>query len=89
MWVLAVWTGGIVVVWIVAGVVLNPGVGEEDIQECVMEGFLPPEECEEALEELEADDPAPISVLIPVLIWLAGSVVLVWVLTRPKPANPD
>jgi hypothetical protein len=85
--VLSVWTAGILAVWFIAGAVLNPGVGEEDIQECVAEGFLPPEECEEALEELEADDPAPISVLIPVLIWFGGSLLLLWVLSRPKAAN--
>jgi hypothetical protein len=84
--VLFVWTIGILVVWLMSGVVLNPGVDEADIQECVAEGFIPREDCEETLERLEDDDPAPISGGVAFLVWAVGSLVL-WVILRPRAAD--
>ena len=86
--VLLVWTVGLLVIWLIAAEVLNPGVTEEDIRECVEEGFIPPAECEEALERLESDDPAVLSVGLVFLVWAVG-LLLLWVMTRPTAARAD
>jgi hypothetical protein len=87
--VLLIWTAGVSAVWLSAGVLLNVGVDEADIQECAAEGFIPPEECEHALEMLEADDPAPITVGVPLIVWFAGSLLIIWAMTRLKSADSD
>jgi hypothetical protein len=84
---LIVWTAGAVAIWVVAEMVLNPGVAEDDIQECLAEGFIPPEECEETLERLETDDDSAIAIGASLLIWAVGSLALLLVLTRPRPTD--
>lgn len=86
--VLLVWTAGVVAIWAIADIALNPGVTDDDIRECLTEGFIPPEECEETLEELEADEDAVIGIGVSAFIWAAGSLVLLWVLTRSRPSDP-
>jgi hypothetical protein len=85
--VLLIWTVGVVALWVIADAVLNEGVSEADIQECVEEGFIPRDECEEALEMLEADEDPVIGIGASMLVWLAGFLVLLWLLTRPRPTG--
>jgi hypothetical protein len=85
--VLLVWTAGVAAVWVIAELALNPGVSQEDIQECMEEGFIPPEECEEALENLEAGDEAVIGSGGAFVVWFVGFLVLLLVMTRPRPAD--
>lgn len=84
--VLLIWTVGVVAVWVIADVVLNPGVTEDDIEECVVEGFFSADECEEALEELEARQDPVLGIGATLLVWFAGVLVLLWV-TRPRSAR--
>jgi hypothetical protein len=87
--VLLVWSVGIVAVWLIAGEVLNPGVSDEDIRECVEEGIFPPRECEEVLEDLESEEPEPIGVGVVLVVWAVG-LLLLWLLTRPvQNRKPD
>jgi hypothetical protein len=83
-WVLLIWTV-VFAVLIIAGALLDPGVSEEEIEECMREGFIPPEECEETLEA--EDEGIGFGVAPLFLLWLAGFLVLgaVWLLTRPRP----
>jgi hypothetical protein len=86
MWVLLVWTVGVIAVWLVADWVLNPGVSEEDVQECAAEGFIPPTECRETLEALQATQEPVLGIGVTVGVWVAGVVLLLWVMSRPRPA---
>jgi hypothetical protein len=85
--VLLVWTAGVAAVWVIAELALNPGVSDEDIQECMEEGFIPPDECEETLERLEAGEEAVIGVGAAFVVWFVGFVVLLLAMTRRRPAN--
>jgi uncharacterized protein YggT (Ycf19 family) len=88
MVVLLVWTVGLLAVWLIARDVLNAGVSDDAIQECVEEGFIPPSECENALEDLESDDRQVLSVGLIVLVWAVG-LPLLWVMTRPTTSESD
>jgi hypothetical protein len=81
--VLLSWTV-VFAVLIIAGAFLDPGVTEEEIEECMRERFIPPEQCEETLES--EDEGIGIGVTRLFLLWLAGFLVLgvVWLLTRPR-----
>jgi hypothetical protein len=89
-WVLLFWTAGIIAIWGIVELSLNPGVSQEDIQECLEEGFIPPEECEETLRELEDED-AVIGIPLLVIFWFAGLLLLglVWFGTRQSPTRSD
>ena len=81
-WVLLIWTV-IFAILIIAGALLDPGVSGDEIEECMREGFIPPDECEETLE---ADDEGIGLGTTPLfLLWLAGFLVLgaFWLVTRP------
>jgi hypothetical protein len=82
VWVLLVWTAGLIAVWVVANAVLDPGVTDEDVQECLREGFIPPEECEETLEALEDEEEPVLGIGASFLVWLVGCFLL-WLVTRP------
>lgn len=82
--VLLVWTAGVVTIWVVAEIVLNPGVTENDIRECIAEGFIPADECEETLEQLEADEDTVIGIGVSLVIWFVGCIVLLWTVNRPR-----
>lgn len=86
-WVLLVWTV-VFAVLIIAAAFLDAGVTEEEIEECMSEGFIPPEECEETLEA--EDEGIGIGITPLFLLWLAGflAVGLAWVLTRPRSRPP-
>lgn len=86
IWAPIIWTVGIVVIWAVAQIVLNPGVTQEDIRECQAEGIFPPDQCEETLQALEDDDEPAVGVPLLVILWLSGLLLLglVW-MTGPKP----
>jgi hypothetical protein len=86
LWVLVVWTAGVVAVWLVADWVFNPGVSDEDVEECAAEGFIPPDECRETLEALDASQEPVLGVGVTAGVWLAGVVVLLWLMSRPRPA---
>jgi hypothetical protein len=88
IWGPLIWTVGIIVIWGVAQIVLNPGVTRDDIQECVAEGIFPPDECEETLQALEDEDEPVVGIPLLLILWLAGLLLLslVW-MTGPKP--PD
>jgi hypothetical protein len=83
------WTAGVLALWIIVRLALSPDVTDEDIRECMGEGLIPPEECEEALQGLEGE-PVVAGVPLLVLVWLAGLLLfsLVWVARRERPANP-
>jgi hypothetical protein len=85
--VLLIWTVGVAVLWMIADAVLNEGVSEADIRECVEEGFIPADECQETLEMLEAGEDPVVGIGASLLVWLAGFLVLLWLLTRPRPAG--
>jgi hypothetical protein len=87
MWVLLIWTAGVVAIWFIADLVLNPGVSEDDIRECAEEGFIPPAECKETLEMIEAGQEPVLGVGASLAVWLAGVLVLAWVMSRPGPAG--
>jgi hypothetical protein len=87
IWVLLIWTVGVVAIWFIADLVLNPGVSEEDIRECVEEGFIPPAECEETLEMIEAGQEPVLGVGASLAVWFAGVLVLLWVMSRPRSAG--
>lgn len=81
-WVLLLWTI-LFAVLIVGGELLDPGVSEDEIEECMREGFIPPDECEEMLEA--EDEGIGLGATPLSLFWLAGFLVLgaFWLLTRP------
>jgi hypothetical protein len=85
-WVLLVWTVGVIAVWLIADRVLNPGVTEDDIRECAEEGFIPAAECRETLEMLEAGEEPVLGFGATTAVWVAGVLVLLWVMSRPRPA---
>ena len=87
MWVLLVWTAGVIAVWFIADWVLNPGVTEDDVRECAEEGFIPPAECRETLEMLEAREEPVLGLGAMIALWFAGVLVLVWLMSRPRPAG--
>lgn len=84
---LVIWTV-VFAVLLIAAAFLDPGVTEEEIEECMSEGFIPPEECEETLES--EDEGIGIGVTPLFLLWLAGFLALglAWVLTRPISRPP-
>ena len=86
LWVLVVWTAGVIGIWLVADWVLNPGVSEDDVRECAAEGFIPPAECRETLEMLEASDAPVLGLGVTLAVWAAGVLILLWVMSRPRPA---
>ena len=86
LWVLLLWTVGAFAIWLLANAALNPGVSERDVRECVEEGFLPAQECREALESLEADEEPLLGFAWLLAIWLSVSVLL-WLVTRPQRAD--
>ena len=81
--VLLIWTVGAAAVWLLANAALNPGVSESDVRECVDEEFIPADECEAALERLEADEEPLLGFGSLFLIWLVVSLLL-WLATRPR-----
>lgn len=85
-----IWTAGILAIWSLARVSLDSGVTDADIQECAGEGFIPADECEETLRELEDED-AVIAVPLLLVLWFAGLLLLslVWLATRQKPTNSE
>jgi hypothetical protein len=85
--VLLIWTAGVVALWVVMDRVLNPGVTEADVLECVEEEFIPAGECEETLEALEAEEDPVLAVGASLLVWVAGVFVLLWVLRQPRSAD--
>jgi hypothetical protein len=87
-WLLVIWTVGAVAIWVVANAVLNPGVSDEAVQECLAEGFFPPDECEDALERLEAEEEPALGLGASLLIWVAGCF-LIWLVTRPRAEDSD
>jgi hypothetical protein len=86
VWVVTIWTAGVILLWVISDRVLNPGVTDEDIRECVEEGFIPAEECEETLQQLEDDEDPVFGIGATLLVWLAGALVLMWLL-RPPPES--
>lgn len=84
---LVIWTV-VFAVLLIAAAFLNAGVTEEEIEECMSEGFIPPEECEETLEA--EDEGIGIGITPLFLLWLAGFLALglAWVLTRPRSRPP-
>jgi hypothetical protein len=86
--VVLTWTAGLLAIWAIAELVLNPGVTEEDLQECRLEGFIPPAECEETLNDLE-DQQVVIGRPMLVSLWLAGLFLigLMYYALRQKPKN--
>jgi hypothetical protein len=87
-WVVLIWTAGMLAIWGIAQVVLNPGVTDEDIQECLAEGFIPPNECEETLQDLE-DEQVVIGIPLLVILWFVGLLLLslMWSMLRQKPTD--
>ena len=81
-WVLLIWTV-IFAILIIAGALLDPGVSEDEIEECMRERFIPPDECEETLEA--EDEGIGLGATPLFLLWLAGFLVLgaFWLVTRP------
>jgi hypothetical protein len=84
--VVLIWTAGAVAIWLLANAALNPGVSDSDVRECVEEEFIPADECEAALERLEADEEPLLGFGSLFLIWLGVSVLL-WLATRPRSAG--
>lgn len=85
--VLLVWTVGVLTLWVIANPVLNEGVSDADVRECVDEGFIPADECRETLEELEAEEGPLIGVGLTLVVWVAGVVTLAWLLRPPGPTG--
>jgi hypothetical protein len=85
---LLLWTAAVLAVWVTVRVALDPDVRDEDIQECIGEGIIPPDECEEMLRELEGE-PFVAGVPLLVIVWLAGVLVfsVLWLARRQRPAN--
>lgn len=86
LWVLLIWTVGAGAVWLLGNATLNAGVSEGDVRECVEEEFIPADECEAALERLEADEDPLFGFGSLFLIWLGVSLLL-WLATRPRSAG--
>ena|ERR671919_2039919 len=86
-WLLLSWTV-IFAILIMAGAFLDPGVSQDEIEECMREGFIPPDECEETLEA--GDEGIGLGVTPLFLLWLAGFLLLgaLWLLTRPRQRPP-
>jgi hypothetical protein len=86
--VLLLWTAGVLAAWVLVRVALNPDVTEDDVQECIGEAFLPPDECEEMLRELEGE-PVVTGVPLLVVVWFAGLLLfsLVWLARRQRPVD--
>jgi hypothetical protein len=87
LWLL-LWTAGVLAVWVTVRVALDPDVKDEDIQECIGEGIIPPEECEAMLQELQGE-PFVAGVPLLVIVWFAGLLLfsVVWLARRHPPAN--
>jgi hypothetical protein len=81
-WMLLIWTV-IFAILIIAGAFLDLGVSEDEIEECMREGFIPPDECEETLEA--EDEGIGLGFTPLFLFWLGGFLVLgaARSLTRP------
>jgi hypothetical protein len=85
--VLLLWTVGLLAIWGLAEVALNPGVDDDAVRECIEEGFIPADECEETFQELE-DDQVVIGLQLLAVLWLGGLLLLAlaWLGFRQKPA---
>lgn len=86
--VMLLWTTGLFAIWGLAQVILDPGLDEDDLRECMEEGFIPPAECEETLQELE-DDQVLVGLPLLTVLWFAGLLLLslVWLGFRQKPTG--
>jgi hypothetical protein len=84
--VLLLWTVGLAAIWGVAQVALDPGIDDDAIRECVEEGFIPPDECEETLEDLE-DEQVVVGLPLLTIVWFVGLLLLslVWLGFRQQP----
>jgi hypothetical protein len=86
---------GILIVWTVFLTfgfllvrVLNVGVTEADIRECMQEQIISPEACEETLQAAEEGE-FRIGVPVLIMIWFGGALALslVWLLIRHRSAD--
>jgi hypothetical protein len=84
--VLLFWTVGLLAIWGLAEVALNPGVDDDAVRECIEEGFIPADECEETLQGLE-EDQVVIGFPLLAVLWFAGLLLLslAWLGFRQKP----
>jgi hypothetical protein len=74
VWVLVIWAAGALAIVALSGL-LNVGVTEQALRECVAEQIIPAEDCEAVLQSVEDAQPPG---LLPgaLIVWTAGVLLL-------------
>ena len=75
----------LMLIWAIAGAASNPGVTEQEIQDCVADGLFTRQECEDTLETA-GDVGTGIGVTIIFILWFLGFIILsiIWFMTRRR-----